>query len=101
MGADVFVFVGIGLMALVVYGTRIAGAELMTTIRMTPRIKAFLNAMAMSVLVAIVASEVARNGLRESAAIVSAIIVMAIWRSAIGAMLAGMLLAAAWTWMAM
>lgn len=97
MGADFAVYLTIGLMALIVQVTRIAGAEFMTAVSVTPRIRAFLKSMAMSVLVAIVASQVARGGLREGAAVLLAIAVMYFWKNMFGAIIAAVLFAAAWS----
>ena len=83
------------LMALTVYVTRIAGSELMSRIAMTARLEAMLRTMAGSVLVAIVVSECARGGLRESLAVVAAATVMLVSRNAYAAMTAGVGAAAA------
>lgn len=90
-------YAAILLMALVVYATRVAGAELMTMIRITPRIEAFLKSMATSVLVAIVAAEMARGSLRESAAILGAAAVMLLTRKPMAAISAGVAIAAVYS----
>ncbi|WP_282607747.1 AzlD family protein [Pelagibius sp. Alg239-R121] len=99
MSAEANAYLTIFLMAAVTYGTRIAGAELMTLIRITPRIEAFLKSMAVSVMVAIVASAVAQSGFRENTATLVAAAVMAVTRSSIAAVTAGMVVAAAWNWL--
>ncbi len=98
MGAETSVYITISLMALLVYGTRIAGTELMTMFRMTPKVEAVLKSMAASVLIAIVASECARGGLRESAAILAAAITMALSKNSLAAMTTGVAVAASYTW---
>ena len=97
MDASAFGYGATALMALVVYATRIAGAELMTIVAMTPRIEAMLKTMAASVLVAIVVSECARGGVRESLAVLAAICTMLAFRNAYAAMSAGVAAAAAYT----
>lgn len=99
MSAEAAAYLTIFLMAAVTYGTRIAGAELMALIRITPRIKAFLKSMAISVMVAIVASAVAQSGFRENTATLVAAAVMAATRSSIAAVTSGMLVAAVWNWL--
>lgn len=98
MSAEATAYLTIFLMAAVTYGVRIAGAEIMTLFRITPRIEAFLKSMAVSVMVAIVASAVAQSGFRENTATLVAAGVMAATRSSIAAMTAAMLTAAAWSW---
>ncbi len=97
MDASTFGYGTIALMALVVYATRVAGSELMSYVAMTPRIEAMLKTMASSVLVAIVVSECARGGLRESVAVLAAICAMLVFRNAYAAMTAGVATAAAFT----
>ncbi len=99
MSAEATAYLTIFLMAAVTYGTRILGAELMSFIRITPRIEAFLKSMAISVMVAIVASAVAQGGFRENTATLVAVAVMAVTRSAIAAVTAAMATAAAWSWL--
>lgn len=98
MSAEATAYLTIFLMAAVTYGVRIAGAEIMTLFRITPRIEAFLKSMAVSVMVAIVASAVAQSGFRENTATLVAAAVMAVTRSSFAAMTAAMVTAAAWRW---
>ena len=97
MPGDLAALLAIALVAAVTYGSRIAGALIMSRIEMSPRVSQFLDALAVSVIAALVASIAARGGLKEIAAIVLASIVMLGTRSATWAMLTGMLCAAAWT----
>lgn len=99
MGADASAYLTIIIIAAIVFFNRVIGAELMGFFTMTPRLEAFLKSMALSVFVAIVASAVASNGLRESAAVIVAAIVMVLTKSAIGSMVAGVIAAAAWAGM--
>lgn len=99
MDAEATAYLTIFLMVAITYGTRIAGAELMTLFRITPRIEAFLKSMAVSVMVAIVATAVAQSGFRENTATLVAAAVMAVTRSSFAAMTAAMAVAAAWSWL--
>ena len=100
MSAETAAWLTIFMMALAIYGTRVAGVELMALFPMTPRLEAFLKSMALSVLVAIVTTALARGGLRESAAVLAAAIVIMISKSAFAAISAGLLVAAAISWFA-
>lgn len=97
MSAEAATWLALALMALVTLATRLLGAEIMQRVGTTRRITRFLEAMSSSVMAAIVASFLARGGLREAAAVVVAVVVMLALRSAIWAMTAGVALAAAWT----
>ena len=97
MPGDLSALLMIFLVALVTFGSRIGGTLIMSRIGTTPRISRFLDALAVSVVAALVASIAARGGLREIAAITLASVVMIGARSATWAMLTGMLCAAAWT----
>ena len=90
-------YLAIALMALVTLGTRLGGAFLMRFVTLSPRVTRFLEAMSVCVLAAVVATFVVNNGTREAAAVGVAILVMLATRSAVGAMLVAMLLAAGWT----
>ncbi len=89
----------IGLIAFVLLATRTIGGELMTLWTMTPRLEAVLKAMGGSVLVAIVAAECARGGLRTGMAVLIAAAVMALSRRPLLAIALGMAGAAAGTWL--
>lgn len=99
MDANTSAYLTIIFIAAIVFLNRVLGAELMGFFPMTPRLEAFLKSMALSVFVAIVASAVASNGLRESAAVIVAAVVMIFTKSALGAMVAGVIAAAAWSGM--
>lgn len=82
------------LMGAIVYFTKIAGSELMSLFEMTPRLEAVLRAMASSVLVAIVVSEVAKGDLREAVSVGVAVVAMLVSGNALVAMTSGVLTAA-------
>lgn len=79
--------------------TRLSGPVLMARLPMSPRIERFLQNLSLAVLAALVASMLARGGLREAAAVAVAVLVMALLRKSIWAMGAGMICAAAWTFL--
>ncbi len=99
MDASVPGYATIAAMALTVYVTRIAGSELMSRIAMTARLEAMLKTMAASVLVAIVVSECARGGARDSLAVVAAAALMLATRNPYAAMTAGVAVAAAFSFL--
>lgn len=99
MDANTSAYLTICLIALIVFTTRILGAELMNLFQLTPRMETFLRSMALSVFVAIVASAAASNGPRESIAILIAAAIMYLSKSAMAAMFAGVIFAAAWSGM--
>lgn len=69
----------------------------MSRIVLSDRIERFLDAMAVSVVAALVASIMAQGGLREAAAVAICAVVMLRSHSAIGAIMAGTCLAASWS----
>ena len=69
----------------------------MSFVRTTPRVRAFLEAMSISVLAAIVASSVATGGLRIGASVIAAAVVMHFSKSAFSAVVAGAATAALWS----
>lgn len=99
MNPEIAAFAAIGLMAMVIYGTRAGGAALMSFFRLTPRLEVFLKSLAISVLAAIVASALARGGLRDAAAVAMAALVLLLCRNQIAAIAAGVALAAGLFWL--
>lgn len=97
MPSDVTAFVVIGVVAGITLASRLAGAMLMSSIDLSPRIERYLDALSVSVIAALVASIVAQNGLREAAAVAIAATIMLGSKSAVWAMIGGMTFAAAWT----
>ncbi len=79
--------------------TRLSGPVVMAWLPMSPRIEQFLQNLSLSVLAALVATMLARGGLREAAAVAVAVFVMVLLRKSIWAMGAGMLCAAGWTFL--
>ena len=81
----------------ITFASRLSGAYLMSRIDASPKVLAFLDALSISVVAALVASIVAQHGLREAQAVIVAALVMLSLRSAVWAMIAGMVSASAWT----
>jgi uncharacterized membrane protein len=79
--------------------TRLSGPVVMAWLPMSPRIERFLQNLSLSVLAALVASMLARGGLREAASVAVAVLVMVLLRKSIWAMGAGMICAAGWTFL--
>ncbi|MEM7170531.1 MAG: AzlD domain-containing protein [Pseudomonadota bacterium] len=96
---DLAIYGAIVMMALVIYAMRIAGGELMSLFSMTPRLKAVLTAMATAVLIAIVAAECARGGLRPSSAVLVAAAGMVITKSPLFSIALAMTLAGLARWL--
>ena len=78
--------------------TRLSGPILMAWLPMSPQIERFLQNLSQAVLAALVASMLARGGLREAASVGVAVLVMVLLRKSIWAMGAGMICAAGWTY---
>lgn len=96
MAVETQVLLAILLMTVVTYATRAGGIFLMAYVPLTPRMEAFLKALAVSVLISIVVPATLKAGPRGIAAVAVAVAVMLATRSAIGAMLAGTATAALW-----
>nr|WP_262386517.1 AzlD domain-containing protein [Roseobacter litoralis] len=84
--------------AFVTFFSRIAGPVLMSRVAITDRIERFLDSMAVSVVAALVASLIAQAGLREAAAVAICAVVMLRSQSAIWAIMAGICMAAGWSY---
>ena len=82
------------LLMLVAMATRIAGVWIMSYVKITPRVEAFLKYMSVSVLISIVAATTWSAGPRIWLGVGTAALVMVATRSAVGAMLAATALAA-------
>jgi uncharacterized membrane protein len=89
-------WLAIMLVAGVVYATRIAGALLVTQLTVTPRLTRFLDALAASVIAALVASSITMTSTREAVAAGIALAVGIVAKSTLLAMCAGILAAALW-----
>lgn len=84
-------------MAAVTLATRLGGAVVMRHIPNSARVERFLEAMASSVIAALVVTVVAQGGLREAVAVTLAGLVMLAAKNALAAMVVAMVAAAAWT----
>lgn len=82
--------------AAIAYLTRVGGMWLMAWVPMTPRVEGFLNALAGSVLVAMVVPGAVRGEPAQQAAVAIAVLAMALTRRAVPSMLLGVAAAAAW-----
>ncbi len=87
-------FGAIALLALTTVATRFAGVWIMSYVTISPRVTAFLRAMAPSVLIAIVVPATWAAAPRIWLAVAASVVVMLATRSALGAMIAGAMLAA-------
>jgi uncharacterized membrane protein len=82
------------LLAVVTMATRVGGVWIMSYVKITPRVEAFLKYMSVSVLISIVAATTWAAGPRIWFGVGTAAFVMVATRSAVGAMLAATALAA-------
>jgi len=96
MPNDLTALAAIFLVAGITFISRMAGAFLMSRISRSQRADAFLDALSISVVAALVASIVAQGGLREAGAVSVAALVMLASRSAVWAMVVGMAFGGAW-----
>jgi uncharacterized membrane protein len=95
MVADQTAIIAILLLTAVTVATRLAGVWIMSYVAITPRIEAFLRYMATSVLIAIVVPITLHGTPRIWLAVGAAALVALLTRSAVGAMIAGAVVAAA------
>jgi uncharacterized membrane protein len=91
---DIAEIVAVLLMATATAATRVGGVWIMSYVRITPRIEAFLKYMSVSVLISIVVPAARAAGPHVCLAVVAAALVMVVTRNAVGAMLTGTALAA-------
>ena len=84
----------------VTLASRLSGPILMARLPMSTTVERFLQNLSLSVIAALVASMLMRGGLREAASVASAALVMIVFRKSIWAMGAGMMVAAAWSFLA-
>ncbi|MEO1113830.1 MAG: AzlD domain-containing protein [Pseudomonadota bacterium] len=96
MLSDWSYLIAVTVLALVALGTRLSGALFMGWVTPTPRIERFLEGMAVSVIAALVASSLVTMDIKTFVATGSAMFVAAFSRNVIWAMLAGMIVAAAY-----
>jgi len=83
------------IMASAAFATRIAGAVLMSRVTPTQKTERFLEGLSVSVISALVASQLASADVKDAAAVVVAVAAMLLTRSVVWAMFAGMITAAA------
>jgi uncharacterized membrane protein len=88
------VWIAIAAMAVVTYGIRISGFWLMGRIPVTPRVRAILNALPGAVIVATIAPLAVRGGTAAVLAIGTSLLVMALTRKDILAVVCGIVVAA-------
>lgn len=86
----------VGLMAAIVLFTRVGGAAALAWIPLTPKLERFLEGMSVSVIAALVATMLIRGWTVDMVAVTAACATMAISRSVMGSMLAGMAVAIAY-----
>jgi len=86
--------IAVAVLAATAFATRLAGVVLMAWVPPGPRVERFLEGLAVSVIAALVASALVTADIKTVAAILVAIALMALTRSIIWAMLAGMVAAA-------
>ncbi|WP_417769721.1 AzlD domain-containing protein [Stappia sp.] len=98
MPGELAAWAAILLVGAITLGSRLAGTFLMSRVRMSPKVEHFLDNLSVSVIAALVASLVARGGFREAVAVALASLVMLRWKSAVWAITAGMVVAAAWSY---
>lgn len=97
MPNDLTSWAAILVIALVTFFNRVAGPILMSRIETSARVERFLDAMSVSVVAALVASILAQGGLREAGAVAFSAVVMMQSKSAVWAMMAGIVFAAIWS----
>ncbi len=85
----------LAIMAAATFATRIAGAAAMSRVTPTPRARRFLEGLSVSVIAALVASQLMTADVRNAVAVAIAVLVMLLSRSVVWAMFAGMISAAA------
>ncbi|MEM6676831.1 MAG: AzlD domain-containing protein [Pseudomonadota bacterium] len=94
MLSDTSFLIALALMTVATLLTRMSGPVLMAHVRLTPRVERFLEGLAVSVVAALVASNLVGTP-ANTVPVLGAVLVMLLTRSAIWAMLAGMVIAAA------
>ncbi len=93
MSIEVSATIALAVIALVTYFTRIGGLVIMSRMSITKRVNRSLEALAGSVLVAIVVPATVEGDLAAKAAVVAAIVIMLLTRNAVMAMGTGLVVA--------
>lgn len=83
--------------ALATWATRAGGFALMGRVEISPRIERFLERLSLSVLVAIVATAVAKDSLRTGTAVLVGSAVITLTRRPTAGIIAGVSVAAIWS----
>lgn len=94
---DLTAWAAILMIAAITFSSRIAGSVIMNRVTVSLKIERFLDALSVSVIAALVATVLAQNGLREAAAVAFASLIMVRTKSAVWAMMTGIIVAAAWS----
>jgi len=97
LSAEFSPLLAIAIIAAVTLATRLGGAEIMRYVRLSPWVERFLTGLSTGVLAALIATVIARGGLREAAAIGAAILFAVTTGRPLLAILAAMAVAAGWT----
>lgn len=90
------VIAAIFLMALATYLTRAGGVFVMSRVPIGPKVERFINAMASSVLVAVITPMAVNGDWGARLALVATLVVMLLLRKPLPAIAAGILTAALW-----
>lgn len=85
----------VAIMAVAAFATRIAGAVLMSHVTPTAKTERFLEGLSVSVISALVASQLMTADVTSAAVVVVAVVFMLFTRSAVWAMFVGMIAATA------
>ena len=98
MPSELSAWLAISLVAGVTFASRVLGSVVMSRVAASPFVARFLDGLSVSVIAALVASMLAQGGYREAAAVAVAALVMLGLKSAAWGMIAGMAVAAGWTY---
>lgn len=93
---DLSFIAAVSVMAIAAFATRIAGPALMSRLKPTARTDRFLEGLAVSVIAALIASQLVTADIKTYTAVIAAVVVMAAAKSPVWAMLAGMVTAASY-----
>lgn len=97
MNADWQIWLAIVIATVVTFGTRIVGPLIMLRVPLGPRVLRFLDSLSMSVIVAVIASYIARGSMREAVAVASAAVTIIIIKKTWVAIIVAVVVAAMWT----
>lgn len=86
------------IMALVTYLTRAGGVLVMSRVPIGPKVERFINAMAGSVLVAVITPMAVQGDSAARLALLATLVVMLVVRKPLAAIAAGIITAALWRW---